>query len=357
MNPRAHPVAERKPLSDGVTESVTLSVIIPTYNARELLANCLRSIYQNSPSEPYEVIVVDDASADGTSEMVRAHFPEVRLLRNDVNRHYAWSNNRALAQARGQYVYLLNNDTIVLAQAIDGMLAFLREHPDAGAVGSKLLNGDGTVQWSVKSLPNPGSALFGARSILTLMFPNNRQSRKHLLHLGRKLDQPFIAGYVSSASIMIPRKVVEEVGELDWRLSYHVDADYCKRIADAGYSCYYLPSATVIHFDHKGGTMVSLRRRFRSLIEFHLGSYIFYRTHIQQSPWTPMQIIVIVGIFSRFLLSLMAQGFAELSYIAIALAGKNVGLRRQEPTGATGDLPIWRAAPLAAPARKPTADC
>ena len=352
MNARADPVAEQKPLSDGVTEPVTLSVIIPTYNARELLADCLRSIYQNSPSEPYEVIVVDDASVDGTSEMVRAHFPEVRLLRNDVNRHYAWSNNRAIAQARGQYVYLLNNDTIVLPHAIDGMLAFLREHPHAGAVGSKLLNGDGTVQWSVKSLPNPGSALFGARSIFTLMFPNNRQSRKHLLHLGRKLDQPFIAGYVSSASIMIPRKVVEEVGELDWRLSYHVDADYCKRIADAGYSCYYLPSVTVIHFDHKGGTMVSLRRRFLSLVEFHLGSYIFYRKHIQQSPWTPMQIIVVVGISSRFLLSLIAQAFAELRYITIAL-----GLRRREPTGTTGAPPIWRATPLPAPATKPTADC
>jgi GT2 family glycosyltransferase len=189
------------------------------------------------------------------------------------------------------------------------------------------------------------------------MFPNNCYSRKHLLHMGRNLDQPFIAGYVSSASIMIPRKVVEVVGELDRRLSYHVDADYCKRIADAGYSCYYLPSATVIHFDHKGGTMVSLRRRFRSLVEFHLGSYIFYRKHIQQSPWTPMQIIVVVGIFFRFLLSVMAQSFAELRNITIALAGENVGLRRQEATRMTGDLPIWRAAPLPAPAAKPTADC
>jgi N-acetylglucosaminyl-diphospho-decaprenol L-rhamnosyltransferase len=352
MNARANPVAERKPLSDGVTAPVTLSVIIPTYNARELLANCLRSIYQNSPSEPYEVIVVDDASADGTSEMVRAHFPEVRLLRNDVNRHYAWSNNRAIAQARGQYVYLLNNDTIVLPQAIDGMLAFLRDHPEAGAVGSRLLNGDGTVQWSVKSLPNPGSALFGARSMITRVFPNNRYSRKHLLHLDRDPNQPFIAGYVSSASIMIPRHVVEQVGELDRRLSYHVDADYCKRIADAGYGCYYLPTATVIHFDHKGGTMVSVTRRFRSLFEFHVGSYIFYRKHIQQSLWTPMQIIVFVGIFSRFLVSLIAQALAELRYITFALARKTIGLR----TETTGDLPIWRAESLSAPRAKPSAD-
>ena len=349
-------VAEGKLPGDGITEPLTLSLIIPTYNARELLADCLQSIFRNPPSEPYEVLVVDDASADGTSEMVRARFPEVRLLRNNVNRHYARSNNRAIAQSRGQYIYLLNNDTIVLPQAIDRMLAFLREHPEAGAVGSRLLNGDGTVQWSVKSLPNPGSALFGARSIITRMFPNNRYSRKHLLHLDRDPNQPFIAGYVSSASIMIPRQVVEQVGELDRRLSYHVDADYCKRIANAGYSCYYLPTATVIHFDHKGGTMVSVTRRFRSLFEFHVGSYIFYRKHIQQSLWTPMQIVILVGIFSRFLVSLVAQALAELRYITVALARRTVGLRSREPTGTTGDLPIWRAESLSAPPAKPTAD-
>jgi GT2 family glycosyltransferase len=332
MNGRANLVAERKPLSDGMPESIMLSVIIPTYNARELLADCLQSIYQNAPSEPYEIIVVDDASADGTSEMVRAHFLEVRLFRNDVNQHYSRSNNRAIALARGKYIYLLNADTIVLPKAIDRMLAFLREHPEAGAVGSRLLNGDGTVQWSVKSLPNLGSAVFGARSILTRMFPNNRYSRRHLLHLGKDLITPFIAEYVSSASIMIPRKVIDEIGSLDKRLSYHVDADYCKRIADAGYKCYYLPTATVIHFDHKGGTMVSLRRRFLSLVEFHVGSYIFYRKYLQRSPWSPTQIIVVVGILSRFLVSLAVQAVAELRDLTIAIATKPVRGRSQEPT-------------------------
>src|SRR5439155_17760782 len=117
--------------------------------------------------------------------------------------------------------------------------------------------------------------LFGARSILTRMFPNNRFSRKHLLHIDRDSIAPFTAGYLSSASIMIPRKVVEEVGELDRRLSYHVDADYCKRIADAGYKCYYLPTAVVIYFAHKGGTMVCWRRLFRSLYKFHISSDFF----------------------------------------------------------------------------------
>src|SRR4051794_3221621 len=194
---------------------IVISIIIATYNACRLLADCLTSIAENPPSEPYEIIVVDDASADGTGAMVRDCFPDVRLLRNEVNRHYAFSNNRALDYARGEFLLLLNNDTIVLAQALDRMAAFLRTHPDAGAVGCRLLNPDGSIQWSVKSLPNPGAALFGARSILTRLFPDNPFSRHHLLHLDRDMTAPFAAGYVSSAAVMIPRQIVEKVGRLD----------------------------------------------------------------------------------------------------------------------------------------------
>lgn len=314
-------------VDDSMTAPVVLSIIIPSYNARDLLADCLHSIDRNPPRTSYEVIVIDDASADGTSEMVAARFPQVRLLRNAVNQHYARSNNRAFALARGHYIHLLNNDTIVLPDALDHMLEFLQAHPEAGVVGSRLLNADGTIQWSVKSLPNPGSALFGARSIITRLAPNNPFSRKHLQHLGRDLTQPFVAGYVSSASMMMPRHVVDEVGELDRRLSYHVDADYCKRIADAGYKCYYLPTAVIVHLDHKGGTMVSLRRRFRSLVEFHVGSYIFYRKHIQRSPWSLFHAVVLAGILARAAASFTARLFAECRD---ALLGRH---RRRRPDG------------------------
>jgi GT2 family glycosyltransferase len=350
-------MADRKPVSDGgMAPAVTLSIIVPSYNARDLLADCLQSLYENPPSEAYEIIVIDDASADGTSEMVRTRFPEVRLLRNEINSHYAHSNNLAFKIARGQFFYLLNSDTIVLPKALDQMLAFLREHPEAGVVGSKLLNGDGTVQWSVKSLPSLGSALFGARSIITRLFPNNRYSRQHLLHLDRDMTEPFTAGYVSSASIMLPRKVVEEVGDLDRRLSYHVDADYCKRIANAGYHSYYLPTSTIIHLDHKGGTMVSLKRRFRSLVEFHVGSYIFYRKHIQRTSITPMHGLVIVGLFCRFLLSLTARLLLELrGVLASVVTGTVYGGRRDAASKDPGSRSLAAAGALG-PVAKPRGD-
>jgi N-acetylglucosaminyl-diphospho-decaprenol L-rhamnosyltransferase len=327
---KGRPAEAGKPSGD-----IVVSIIVATYNARGLLADCLDSIRLNPPSEPFEIVVVDDASRDGTSEMVRSRFPEVYLITNNVNSHYATSNNTAFQHARGRYFLLLNNDTIVLPHAIDLMVAFLREHPDAGSVGSKLLNEDGTIQWSVKTLPNIGSAFFGARSIITRLFPGNPFSRTHLLHLESDMIEPFIAGYVSSASVMIPREVVEKVGGLDRRLSYHVDADYCKRISNAGYNNYYLPTATVIHLNHRGGTMVSLRRRYRSVVEFHRGSYIFYQKHIQSTAGLGMHFVVVTGLLVRFVISLAGQTLAEL-WKGITIAAAKVGSRNRASTGKEG---------------------
>ena len=306
----------------GIGITVSVSIIIATYNARERLADCLASIYQNPPSEPYEIIVVDDASGDATSEMVAQRFPDVRLFKNATNCHYAYSNNLAFQHARGQYLYLLNNDTIMLPNAVDRMIEFLRKRSDVGVVGSKLLNEDGTIQWSVKSLPNIGSALFGARSIVTRLFPNNPLSRRHLLHLDHNLSDPFIAGYVSSASMMVPSDVVRKIGGFDERLSYHVDADYCKRISDLGYLCVYLPDSAVIHLNHKGGTMVSRSRRFRSVIEFHRGSYIFFRKHIQRTAGIATCIIVPAGIFIRFIFCILTQTMTEVVSTTFVSAGE-----------------------------------
>ena len=313
-------MTDTKPINSGAGDvDIVLTIIISCYNTRDLVEDCLRSIYQNSPSGSYEIILVDDASSDGTSEMVASIFPEVRLIRNEINRHYTRSNNLALDQARGRYVCLLNSDTLVLPRAFDDMTTFLQQHPDAGAVGCKLLNEDGTIQWSVKSLPTPAAAIFGARSILSKWFPDNRFSRQHLLHIRRDMTQPFVAGFVSGAASMTPLAVIKEVGHLDPQFFYHVDADYCKRIADAGYKCYYLPTAAIIHLNHKGGSTSSLTARFRSLLWFEIWSYRYYRKHIETSRWSPMRIVVVLGLSFHYLASASAQALAELARVARAV--------------------------------------
>ncbi len=178
-------------------------------------------------------------------------------------------------------------------------------------VGCKLLNEDGTIQSSVKSLPNPAAAVFGARSFVAKWFPNNTFTRRHLLHIGRDMTQPFVAGLVSGAASMIPLAVVKEVGQLDPDFFYHVDADYCKRVTDAGYKCYYLPTATIVHLNHRGGSMTSLMSRFRSLTMFEVWSYRYYRKHIRTSPWSPMQIVVVLGLSLHFLALAIGQVLAE----------------------------------------------
>jgi hypothetical protein len=321
-----------KPIGNDVTDvDIVLTIIITCYNTCDLVGECLASIYQNPPTEAYEIFLVDDGSVDGTSELVRTTFPEVRRLRSEVNRHYAHSNNWALDQARGRYVLLLNNDTLVLPRALDDMIVFLRHQPEAGAVGCRLLNEDGTIQWSVKSLPNPASAVVGARSFVAKLFPNNRFTRKHLLHIDRDMTQPFVAGYVSSAASMMPLSVMKKVGHLDPRFAYHIDADYCKRISDAGYKSYYLPTATIIHLNHRGGTMASLPVRFRSLIMFEVQSYRYYRKHLQTSSWSPMPLVVAVGLSFHFLALASAQAYVELARFARSLSRRKTSLGAETP--------------------------
>src|SRR5688572_16973905 len=123
-------------------QAPVISVIIPSYNTRELLSRCLSSIYSAPSDRTFEVFVIDDASSDGSPEMVRERFPQVQLIVNIQNRGYAYSNNFAIAKSRGRFVYLLNSDTEVSPGALDHLAGFLETHPEVGAVGSALYNSD-----------------------------------------------------------------------------------------------------------------------------------------------------------------------------------------------------------------------
>ena len=299
-----------------------ISVIVANYNASPRLRMCLEALRRHEASHRFEIIVVDDGSTDHSARMVRQQFPEVRLLVNPQNCGYATSCNRAIGVSRGRLIHLLNNDVELLPGTLDVLADFLDAQPDAGAAGSLLLNTDGTVQISAKALPTLRSAFFGGRSWFSRWMPANRFSRLELQHWRAEAGVPFTAGYVSGASLMVSRAVLNEIGKLDERLFYFNDADFCQRIWKIGRSVYCVPAARSMHLNHQGGSRRTLRRRFWGLAAFHYGAYLYARKHYTERAWSPAHAAVVVGLAGRFAVTSVLQLCKELTGIDRRAYGK-----------------------------------
>lgn len=223
---------------------MVLSIIIVNWNTRELLRRCLESV-QIQTTVRHEVLVVDNASCDGSPEMVASDFPDVHLLSNDENRGFAAANNQALARATGHYCLLLNSDTVVLDHALDKMVAFLDSHLEAAAVGCKLLNADHTLQPSAHNFYSTLGSLIENR--LVERFWKKRSSRTPFLSFWdhsrtRRVD------WVTGACLMVRQQVIEAVGLLDEGFfMYGEEVDWQYRMRRSGYEVYYLHESSIIH--------------------------------------------------------------------------------------------------------------
>jgi len=237
-----------------VDRPVDLSVIIVNWNTRDRLAECLASIGRQAGGIALETWVVDNGSADGSVELVKGQFPWVRLLANRENRGFARANNQALRLAQGRHLLLLNPDTVVLDGALDAMVHFMDHHPDAGVVGCRLLNPDGTLQTSSYRFP----------TLLTILASTYRLKRLLPLGslrasaLGRLLEGRFghlsshdrvrSVDFVTGACMMVRREAMEQVGLMDEGFFlYAEEIDWCRRIKEAGWEVYFIPRAQVMH--------------------------------------------------------------------------------------------------------------
>lgn len=226
--------------------SCDLSIIIVSYNTCGLLRDCLRSLPAGIRTCRYESFVVDNASRDGSAEMVEQEFPNARLIRNPLNGGFAQANNLALKEATGRYLLLLNSDTIVHDGAFEALLAFMDEHPQAGYCGPKLLNGDGTHQPSAGRFPTVFSTAFSMLG-LRRRFPRSRHTLD--LHELHGEDEPFRAGWVTGAALLVRREAYAQVGPLDdGYFMYFEETDWCRRMAAAGWEGWYVPDARITHF-------------------------------------------------------------------------------------------------------------
>ncbi|OQY20272.1 MAG: hypothetical protein B6I35_10690 [Anaerolineaceae bacterium 4572_32.2] len=250
-----------------------LSIIIVNWNVRELLQSCLRSI---RPSDEFdlETIVVDNASADGSVEMVRQEFPQVTLIANADNPGFTGGNNQGIAASRGRYILLLNPDTEVLDDALARMVAYMDAHPDVGVLGPMLLNSDGSVQSSRRRFPTPATA-FVESTILQSCFPRHRLLRDYYV-----LDKPdeTIAkvDWVTGACILIRREALDQVGLLDdGFFMYSEELDWCRRARDVGWKIIYYPEARVLHY---GGQSSEQVKAFQ-IIRFNQSKIRYFRKH------------------------------------------------------------------------------
>lgn len=225
--------------------AIDLSIIIVSWNVRDLLRACLQSVVAGRGALALQVVVVDGASADGSATMVQAEFPQVHLVACRENVGFPRGNNIGLAQAVGRHVLLLNPDTVVLDEALPRMVAYLDAHNDVGALGAQLLNPDGSIQSSRRRFPTLTTAVFES-TWLEGVAPRVVLDR----YYARDLPDEATADvdWVTGACLMAPHRVAAAVGGLDEDyFMYSEELDWCRRIKDAGYRVVYFPQAQVIH--------------------------------------------------------------------------------------------------------------
>jgi len=280
-----------------------LGIVITSYNTRDLLRTCLHSVYASQGDFTFEVCVVDNASPDGSAEMVAAEFPQVRLIANVENVGYPSANNQGL-EAFGfqkaqtpRFALLLNPDTELPPDALAQMLDFMAEHPDAGVSGPKLVLQDGSLDPACRrSLPTP-EVCFYRMTGLSRLFPRSRRfGRYNLTYLDP--DQMTEVGSVVGAFMLVRAEAIAQAGLMDGQFfMYGEDLDWAYRIQAAGWKIYYNPAVTVLHVKRAAS-----RHSPRAQVEFYRAMGIFYRKHyaVQTSWWLHALIVSAISLRQRF---------------------------------------------------------
>lgn len=224
-----------------------LSIIIADTNEWHFLQPCLRSVFAHMKELEFEVIVVDNASNDGSKEKLASEFPQVRVIRNEYNMGFAGANNVGIRESSARYVLLLNPDTIVPEGAIKETIKFMESKPKAGVVGCKLKYPDGRFQATTYSFPTVWN-MFSEATFLYKLFPKTKLfGGYHLTYLDYKTDVQ--VDWLIGAYFLMRREVIDAIGILDDKIyMYADDIDYCYRTKQAGFEVWYTPRAEVVHY-------------------------------------------------------------------------------------------------------------
>jgi GT2 family glycosyltransferase len=290
-----------------------LSIVIVNWNTADLLRECLQSVLENAGAIVPEVLVVDNHSSDGSQDMVRQEFPSVRLIANQSNVGFAAANNQAFPECSADLILLLNPDTRVLGEGLAVLVAFMRAHPEAGAIGPKVVHPAGRLRLLSCGYQPTLRTLFNHFSGLSSLFPHSPAFRGLHLVMGRHDDCVRAVEWISGACLLVRKQVIQQAGALseEWFM-YAEDMEWCQRIAAAGWRLYSVPEAVV---EHHVGAAASRSKRVSTMWVGSLRSYCVCREPPSFIRLLLLDAVLIAGL-----------GMRALLYFARAL----VGCRRRD---------------------------
>jgi GT2 family glycosyltransferase len=286
-----------------------LSIIIINYNSKDVLEDCLLSLVNIKIDIGYEVFVTDNASSESIKEFV-VKFPQFKFIFNEKNSGFAAANNIGIKRSSGDYILLLNPDTIVNENSFQPMIDYLKKHDDAGAVGCKIFNVDGEIERSTHSFPSLLKEFVHANEFIKrfLGYENNILNRvKTLLRL-KSLESYWDhnstkeVDHVTGACMMVKRDVIQKVGLLDEAFFlYNEEVEWSMRIKNAGYKIVFHPESNIIHlFGHSTKQKVQQQTMNNLLLERYRGMFYFFQKHYSKVDLMLLRLIVIEGFFFRF---------------------------------------------------------
>jgi len=271
-----------------------VSVIIVSWNTQDILRDCLRSIYEQGGEIDLEVIVIDNASTDGSVEMVKKDFPQVTLIENSQNRGFAAANNQGIAISKGRYVLLLNSDTVVLDNAIAKTAAFADSHPKAAIVGCRVLNPDQTLQPTCFMFPSILNMLLSS-TYLYKLFPKSKFFGRERMTWWNRNDIREV-DVVTGCFMLVRQDAIKKVGSMDEQFfMYGEETDWCYRFKQAGWKILFTPCAEIIHL----GGQSSKGIRVDMLIRLRISILQFMKKHYSWLTYRIACFFVIVFFLTR----------------------------------------------------------
>lgn len=281
-----------------------LSIIIVPYKCKDQLDVTLEAVFNSRTKYKYEVIVLDNDSRDGTVEMVRAKYPQAILIENE-NVGFAKANNKGMAMAKGEYLLLLNPDTKLASDNLEVMMDFMKSHPQVGIATSKLIKGNGELDWACRRMePNPKTSFYrltGLQYIFPKKFGNYNV-------MDKSIDEETEIDACCGAYMMIPRKAYEAVGGFDESFfMYGEDLDLCRRYREAGFKIWYYPKTMSYHYKGQSSKKASQK----SLYAFHEAMWIYYKKWYYKKTPSILSGLIYVGIWARYYLKLFINFFKK----------------------------------------------